>query len=289
MMPGARLDGQILPRSGFAGPMLWIVAVMMMLATLAGAASLGLSAIAGALGSGNAVMVQIVTADADRREAEAGAALSLLRASPSLRNVRRVPDAEIAGTLAPWLGSLESADIPIPAIIEGERVDAADLRLVATSLAAQAPAARLTTSEAWLAPLARLVAALRWMAGATLILALAAGAAVVALSARAALAAHRQVVDLLHLIGATDRQIAGLVQKRIGTDIMWGSSLGAGIALLLILLLRERIAAVGSGLLGPALDFAPGWPALVILPFAATALAMLVARITLLRALKAVQ
>ena len=280
------LDARTLPRSGVAGPMPWIVAIMMALATLAGAASLGLAAVAGALRSGNSITVQIVNADRSAREAEAQATLALLNQAPALRDIRRVPEAEVEEMLAPWLGEVSGSGIPLPAIIEAERRPGAGMKPLADALAEKAPSARVMTSEEWLAPLANLVAALRWLAAGILVLMLAAEGAVVALSARAALETHRATVDLLHMMGATDGQVARLVQRRVGGDMLWGSAVGAGSAFLLLILLSDRIAALGSGLLGPSLALGSGWLFLALIPVAATALAMLVARLTVFRALK---
>lgn len=288
MSKGAMLlDARTLPRAGVSGPMPWIVAIMMALATLAGAASLGLAAVAGVLGSGSTVMVQIVTADALAKEAEMKAALGVMTRASGLRTVRQVPEAEIAETVEPWLGDVSGTDLPLPAIIEAERQPGANLEPLRSALAAAAPSARLTTSQEWIAPLARLVGALRWLAAGILLLMVAAAGAVVALAARAALETHRSTVDLLHMMGATDGQIARLVQRRVGGDMLWGSAIGAGSALILLILLSGRIAALGSGLIGPSLALGPGWPFLLLIPVAATMLAMLVARLTVFRALKA--
>jgi cell division transport system permease protein len=279
-------ERKLLPRPGVAGPMPWIIAVILLIAVLTASAALGLSRLADRLGFGTGISVEIVTADPARREADAITALRLIGTVPGITNVRRVPDAEVAAAVEPWLGDVRSAGIPLPALIEAdlEAGGAADLK---RALAAKLPSARLSTSAEWLAPLARLVGALRWLAAGLLLLMAAATAAVVTLAARAAFDSHRETIELLHLIGAEDDQVSRLVQRRIAADALWGSLIGAGAAFLLLFLIGSRIAALGSGLLGvTAGRGGSDWPLLLLLPAGAALLAMLVARAAVLRALK---
>ncbi|HEY0116775.1 MAG TPA: FtsX-like permease family protein, partial [Allosphingosinicella sp.] len=102
---------------------------------------------------------------------------------------------------------------------------------------------------------------------------------------RASLNTHNQTIQILHLMGATDPQIARLFQRRIALDVLFGGLLGFAIALLVLALIGGRVAAIGSELLGSAAlpDFA--WALLLALPVAGALLAVLVARVTILRAL----
>jgi len=278
-------DRSLLPQTG-GGAMPWIIAAMMFLTTLAAAASLGLTGIAHRVGKGAAITVEIVAADAARREADAKAAAALLAATSGLEHIRRIPEAEIARTLEPWLGDVRAADITLPAIVEAERDASTDIQALRERLRTRVPAARLSTDAEWLAPLADLVKALRWLALAVLLLVAGAAGAVVSLAARAALETHKESVELLHLMGATDAQVAGLVQRRIALDAMWGSVVGCGAALLLLLVLRGRLAALGSELVGISAGLDTSWFFLLLVPAAGTLLAMLVARAAVFRALR---
>ena len=115
-------------------------------------------------------------------------------------------------------------------------------------------------------------------------MALATGAVVV-LAARGAHDSHRGTIDVLHLMGSTDVQIARLFQRRIGLDALLGSALGFVSAVLVLLLIGLRLTAAGSALLGTVRIDAWGWIALALLPVAGVVLATLTARLTVLRAL----
>jgi cell division transport system permease protein len=114
---------------------------------------------------------------------------------------------------------------------------------------------------------------------------IAATAATVVLAARAALDTHRGTIEVLHLMGATDVQVARLFQRRIALDALFGGLVGFTAAALALLLIGRRIGALGSDLLGSANLPATSWLALALLPVLGVGLAMLVARATILKAL----
>ena len=102
----------------------------------------------------------------------------------------------------------------------------------------------------------------------------------------AALATHFPTIEMLHLIGATDRQITRLFQRRIAIDTAYGIALGTVVAAAILLLIGWQWSGVTSGLAATA-SFGPaGWALLLALPLLAIALAALTARQTLLAALK---
>jgi cell division transport system permease protein len=280
----------LLPEGRLAGPMPWVIAIMMFLTVLAAAAGLGLAGAASRLDDqiGGRVTIQIVVANPARREAEARAAAAAIGDLPGVISVRLVPDAEIQALLEPWLGGggLE-AELPVPALIdvdltpEGHR----GLDSLRRAVAAVSPGARIDDNGQWLAPLASLIGALKWLSGGLVLLMVAATAATVVLAARAALDTHRGTIEVLHLMGATDVQVARLFQRRIALDALFGGLVGFILAALVLIGLGERVSALGSELLGSARVPAPAWGILVALPLFGVLLAMLVARLTILRAL----
>jgi cell division transport system permease protein len=266
----------------------WVVAIMMFLMVLAGASGLGLAQAARALGSNlsSRLTIQIVEADAAPREAQARAALATLAALPGVRTATRVDAAEMKALLEPWLGAeaLEG-DLPLPAMID-VTLDGADAATIAAALRLIAPAARIDDHSRSLAPLARLIEALQWVAAALVLLVAAATAATVVLAARAALDTHRATIDVMHLLGATDLQIADLFQRRIAFDALLSGLLGFVAAALVIVMLASRFAALGSELLGSIVLPVGSWALLLLLPIAGTLLAMAAARWTVLAALR---
>jgi cell division transport system permease protein len=294
MKGGARrfgaADRRLLPEGRLAGPMPWVIAIMMFLTVLAAAAGLRLGSAAANLGAdiGSRVTVQIVQPNPDLREAEARAALTALEHQANVRSARRLNESEMQRLLEPWLGAGGlGADIPVPAMIDvslGEGSPDA-LQALRSAIVSAAPSARVDDNGQWLAPVARLIGSLKWLSAGLVLLMIGATAATVVLAARAALDTHRSTIEVLHLMGATDIQVARLFQRRIALDALFGGAVGLLLAALVMLLIGNRIAALGSELLGASEMPIGSWLALVALPVLGVLLAMLVARMTILRAL----
>ena len=280
----------LLPEGRMAGPMPWVIAIMLFLTVLAAAAGLGLAGAAARLDEqiGSRVTIQIVEANPRLREQQAAAAAAALRPLPGVVAVRPVPQAEVEALLEPWIGAggLES-DLPVPALIDVDLSPAArgSLARLRAAVAAVAPSARVDDHAQWLAPLASLIAALKWLAGGLVLLMVGATAATVVLAARAALDTHRNTIEILHLMGATDVQVARLFQRRIALDALFGGFVGLIAASLVLLVIGNRVGALGSELLGSAGLPLVSWLILIALPIGGVALATLVARTTILRAL----
>lgn len=283
-------DRGLLPEGRLTGPMPWVLAIMMFLTVLAAAAGLGLGNAARSLDAdiGNRITIQIVEANPDFRDAQARIAVSELRKLAGVTAVRRVPDEEMEALLEPWLGEGGmGGDLPVPAMIDAELTPEAYNRIDVIRAAVRdvAPSARVDDNAQWLAPLAHLIAALEWLAGGLVLLMVGATTATVVLAARAALDTHRGTIEVLHLMGATDVQVARLFQRRIALDALFGGAVGLGAAALVLLVIGDRVGALGSELLGSAGLPLVSWLILVALPIGGVVLATLVARMTILRAL----
>ncbi len=284
-------DRRLLPEGRFAGPMPWVIAIMMFLTVLAGAGGLGLRRGAQGLVSsiGARLTVQIVDANPDFREAQARVAVQALSRESGVLSVSRVSDAEMNAMLSRILGTAAAeANLPVPAMIDVElSADAYARRdAIAAAVREAAPSARIDDNAAWLSPLANLLGALKWLALALVVLMTGATAAAVVLAARGALDTHRGTIEVMHLMGSTDYQVARLFQRRIALDALFGGALGFVVGVLVLAGIGSRVGAVGSDLLGSAGLAAIDWLLLLLLPVAGIGLAMLVARTTVLRALR---
>ncbi len=259
----------------------WIVGLMTFVSLVVGVAGLAVLGAVSDLSSSAAGRwsLQVTGTPADAARAEA-----LLRSTPGVTEVNRVPDAELRRTLQAWLGpAAQQLDLPLPVLAEVSV--AGDGDALATELARQVPTARLTPYSAELAPLLQTLRGLAVLVAGLLMVLAAALAGAVTLAARATLDTNRSTLDVLHGIGATDAQLLSLVQRRIALDVLAGSAAGALAAI--VVLVAALIPA--RGLLGgaagaPALA-AGGLALLALLPLVQAVLATLVARRALQQAL----
>ncbi len=273
--------------------MRWVIAIMLFLTVLGAALGLATRNAASAMERqlvGRAT-VQIVAGDPARRDREAAAALAALTAMPEVRRATAVDRQELARLLRPWLGS-DGADpeLPVPAMID---IDLADtkpqgMQRVRAELRRIAPSARVDAHEAWMSPVAGFLDLVVLLAAGVVLLLGTATAAVVVLAARAGLDAHRPTIEVMHMLGSTDVQVARLFQRRIARDAAIGGAIGAAAAMGTVAAVGSRASELGSQLLGGASFGVAGWIALAALPVAFVLLAAFAARVAITRALGSV-
>ena len=290
MLGASQADRRLLPEGRLAGPMPWVIAIMMFLTALAAAGGLAMGDAAHRLGGdlGRQVTVQIVAADPGVRDHEAGAAQRDLAHEDGVESVRRLGADEMQALLRPWLGDAGlDRDLPLPVMIDVDLTAAGRQRLdrIASAVTAVAPHARIDDHASWLAPLVGLIRSLGLLAGGIVAMMIGATAAAVVLAARNALNTHRQTIDVMHMMGSTDVQVARLFQRRIALDALFGAVIGLIGAIIVILGIGRRLGEIGSGLIGSIALPWTAWVALLALPILAGLLALTVARITVQRAL----
>lgn len=270
--------------------MMWVMAIMLFLTVLAGALGLGMAGAGRALDRQLAgrLTLQLVEADAARRDRLSRSLIAQVRAIPGVTRVAEVDRARLAELLRPWLGDAGvDAELPMPVLVDVDLQsgDPALIARVRAAAAAVSPAVRVDQHAQWLSPVARFLATLTWLAAGLVLLMASATAAVVLLVARAGLDTHRDTIAVLHMLGSTDTQVARLFQRRIALDTLLGGLVGTMGALAAIWLLGRQTAGLGSELLGSIALAQTDWVMLALTPLLFALLAMAAARIAVLRTL----
>ena len=283
----------LIPQARFTGPMPWVIAIMIALTTIAAAGGLALSNLADNARSelSGAATVQIVEPLAAERDRQARAAEAALAALPEVASIRVVPPAELDAMLEPWLGGGVAAGeaVPVPALIDLELrrpADAGQLARLRAALARVAPAARVDAQSSWLGPVFAAIRSLQWLALALVVLLALTSAAAVWLAARSALGGNRGTIEIVHLLGGTDAQIARIFQRSLGLDAAAGGAAGLALGMAAVIVLGRQFAALGSGMVAGGGLGAADWLLIAAIPLAGVAIAMLTARLTVLGALR---
>ncbi|MDP1027680.1 permease [Sphingomonas sp. KR1UV-12] len=235
--------------------------------------------------------VQVVEGEAVRRDRLAARVLAVLRATPGVARATPVDPEEIARLLQPWLGTeATDAALPVPALIDVDLASADDAVAARVAEVARgvAPAVRVDRQQGWMSPVSGLLQTLALVALALVAMLAAATAAVVVLAARAGLDAHRATIEVMHMLGSTDRQLARLFQRRIALDAMLGGMVGGAAAAAVAAVIGIRVAALRSELASGVLLGAGEWAALAAVPLVFILLAMIAARLAVTRALRRV-
>jgi cell division transport system permease protein len=288
---GVRSPDLLLPGLG-GGPAPWVVAVMSALALLALALAASLSPAAQSLGrqiAGRAT-VQIVEGDPISRRDAVAAARRVLEDAPYVSAVHIVPEVELNAMAERWLGEgVRDTGLPLPALIDVDLIGGGSAQTLARlrrDMTADVAGARVVAHADWLGPVGTLFRSLAWIALLLAVLLLAASGAVAVLTVRATLSAQRGTIDILHLVGATDSQIARLFQRQVARDMGAGVALGAIVAFVVALVIGWQLQGITAGLLQ---DAGSRWTllGLVLVAPLFVLLTVLTTRWTVLRALKA--
>jgi cell division transport system permease protein len=266
-----------------------IIGFMVFLAALALAGSMGLDNLLARWRSqiDTAFTIELPLIDGESAAAATArhqAVMAAVGAEPGVESATPVSEEEKARLLAPWLGAdVPALELPLPDLIGvTTRPGAAiDIPALAAKLGALSPGASIDDHGRWRGAIAGISHTAR-RAALCLLPDRGRAALTVVFVARAGLAAHRRVIEILHLIGADDGYIAGQFQRHAFSRGLLGGVLGA-IATALVFAGGQRLlpelAATGFGLL------ALQWAELALLPLAAALLAMATARYTVLAAL----
>ncbi|MDP2130214.1 MAG: cell division protein [Erythrobacter sp.] len=287
-----RAAARLLPATRFAGPIPWVIAILIALVVIAAAGGLALKNLATSASAdlSAAVTVQVIEPNPDLRAARGADAVRVLTAIDGVRAVRLVPEAELVALLEPWLGKgAASGDVPIPALIDVELSRSAapdDVARIAAALEQTVPGARVDAQSDWLQPVYRALSALQWLALGLIALVALATAAAVWLAARNAFAGARDTVEIIHLLGATDRQISAVFLRTVLREAALGAVVGAGLGVAAVWVLGQQFAALDSGLTSGGGFGLAEWLVIAAVPLAGVLIALLTARITIALALK---
>lgn len=179
--------------------------------------------------------IQITPADGLDVEAALARAVAVAQQVPGVTSARALGPSETAGLLEPWLGNaLDLSSLPVPRLVvvtlaSGARADA--IAALRKALAESVPSASLDDHRQWSDRLSGTAQAVVAVGLAVLTLVSAATVLCVVFATRAAVAAARSIVEVLHFVGAHDTFIAAEFQHHFLNVGLLGGAIGGGAAM----------------------------------------------------------
>jgi len=285
-----------MPRWEGAAPLDLVIAVMAFLASLALGASLvaEVTAESWRAGLAESVTVQILPPTGrqpqNRLAKETEVVLSILRNTQGIVHVQLLSEAESRSLVAPWLGSAAMIkDLPLPRLVDAKLQPGAiiDMARLDRRLKTGAPDSLLDDHARWLERLKRLANAVIWSAWGIMGLIALATAAAVTFATRAGLAAHHEIVSLLHVMGARGGFIARTFEWHYFSSAVLASFTGAALAgALLVAAGRLEQSGIEPVPFLPPISLAPSqliW--LLLVPLVAGLIALATTRLSVLAVL----
>jgi cell division transport system permease protein len=178
-------------------------------------------------------------------------ATDILRGTTGVTSVKVFSREQSSKLLEPWLGSASAIEgLPIPRLI-AVRIDAAeppDLTALGKAITDVAPGASLDDHRNWTRRLGRISDLFMLASLSALLLVLSATGLAIVFATRGAMAGNREIIEVLHFIGADDRYIAAQFQRHFAVLGIRGGAIG-GLAALVLLITLRLIGSSSVGLL----------------------------------------
>jgi len=171
--------------------------------------------------------IQVSTSGTQDVDAALLKARGIAEATPGVRSAEILSPNESSALLEPWLGSgFDPAELPVPRLISVRLDGDADLQTLSRRLRDEVQGASLDDHGMWLKRLSRMSQAVTFAGLGIVGLVMAATALSVVFATRGAMAGNREVIEVLHFVGAEDSYVAGEFQRHFLLLGLKGAGLG---------------------------------------------------------------
>lgn len=245
------------------------------------------------LGSLTVQIMPINNANKEKAKAETLAyeekAVEFLKSVNGVLKVTPLSDSQLDELLRPWLGDeVNITELPTPRIIDvkispNAKVDFAQL---AQDLAIASPQASLDNHKLWLNKLIAFADGINLIATTILLLVSAITSGAIFYTTQMSLGLHRNIIEILHIIGAKDTYIAQQYAKRMAFLGFIGGIIGLFFAIPAIFFLSNLATAIEGGIISDAKLSFFDWSIIISLPFLSMFIAMITAYYTVKNTLK---
>jgi cell division transport system permease protein len=292
---------QIVPSASIAGNALTVViAIMSFLACLTAGAvyMINQSARAWVNDIASEITVELDPVNAPDIEKKMTLVSLFLAKQAGITRVKPLTAEDSAKLLEPWLGhSNVLSELPIPRLIavEIDRSNPPDIKAISEALSQNFEGVTLDDHRRWRAEIRTLTRSAALGGLGVLGLVAAATVAVIVSATRSAMASNREIIEVLHFVGATERFISREFERHfIGLGVR-AALVGAISAMLVFLLMPTVMRLLGgegtlvtdpSRLVGSGELDVPGYLLCVLVVFVVAALCMITSRLGVIRVLK---
>lgn len=245
------------------------------------------------------ITVQVSPVEPDELEKKVTLVSLFLAKQPGVTRVSPLSNEESKELLEPWLGASDAlSELPVPRLIavEIDRKNPPDLPSLRAALTGNFSDVSLDDHRRWQAELKTVTRSLVLGGLTVLMLVAAATVASIVSATKSAMASNREIIEVLHFVGAHERFIAHEFEKHflsIGIRAGFVGALGATIVFLLLPLIMRLLGGGGLAaaefrqLIGTAVLEWQGYMLFVVVVVVVATLCMVTSRFGVYRILKA--
>ena len=206
-----------------------------------------------------------------------------------IKEVTVLSDGELRALLEPWLGNNVDIELlPIPKLLD-VKIDNArnfDFKELAVRLSEISPQASINDHNLWLSRLLKFINSLKMLAVTVLIMVAVAVMAAIIYAVKTGLNVHRDIIGILHIMGATDEYIAMSYVKQISQMTMLAGIVGTIFVVPAIMLIGNMAKGIEAGIFNSVTFSTENWLIILVMPMVCTILTAFTAYVTVLRTLK---
>jgi cell division transport system permease protein len=196
------------------------------------------------------VTVQVEPKETGDIEKSVAEVVTFLEKQPGIRSAKPLSLAASSELLEPWLGSSDALkSLPVPRLIaiEIDRVEPPDLTDINTALTRDFKGVTLDDHRRWQHQIRAVTGSFALGGLAILALVAAATTAIIVSATRSAMASNREIVEVLHFVGATDKFISREFEKHFLRLGIKAGVVGAVSAMLVFLGMPAIMELLGGG------------------------------------------
>ena len=245
------------------------------------------------------ITIQVDPVEAGELEKKVTLVSLFLAKQPGITRVSPLSNEDSGALLEPWLGSSNAlSELPVPRLIavEIDRGDPPDIPALRAAISGNFEGVTLDDHRRWQAELKTVTRSLVLGGVTVLMLVAAATVASIVSATKSAMASNREIIEVLHFVGAQERFIAHEFEKHflsIGIRAGFVGALGATVVFLLLPLIMQLLGGGGLAasefrqLIGTAVLGWQGYLLFAIVVVIVATLCMLTSRFGVYRILKA--
>jgi cell division transport system permease protein len=295
-----RREQPLVPATSIAGrALVTVIAIMTFLASLTAGTAMLIDHSAqdwrGAVA--REMTIQIMPAVGRDIDADVAQAVAAAQSISGVAQVYAYTKAQSEALLQPWLGSgLDLSELPVPRLIVVKLAPHAELNVDAlrNAVTTKVPSALIDDHRLWLERLSIMAGTVVVIATIICILVMIAMVLAVGFATRGAMAGNREIIEVLHLVGAADGYISRQFQRHFFRLGLRGGAIGGGAAILVFILagaLSALIRATAGGdqmqaMFGSFALSAKGYGTIVLIGCAMGVVTGLVSRVIVFRHLR---
>ncbi len=216
-------------------------------------------------------------------------AIEFLKTVKGVEKVTPLQDEQLQKLIRPWLGDgVDINGLPMPRIIDVKISPDADIDFgdLAARLNEATPMASIDNHKLWLSKLIKFADGLKMLALTVLILVIMVSSGAIFYTTQTSLGLHKNIIEILHIMGAKDTYVAQQYARRTGFLGLTGGLFGLFFAIPTIFLIASLAQQIEGGIISEAKLTTQAWGMIFTLPLLSGLIAMATAYYTVKQTLQ---